>query len=98
MREKELRESAICNICDNKIMACGMPLFWKMKIERHGIKADAVQRQQGLTMILGGHAPLAAAMGPDEEMTEILLKKNITVCEDCASKPLHLYNVLEDDL
>lgn len=83
MKEKELRECATCAVCGRKIGACGMPLFWRVRIERHGIKAAPVQRQTGLAQAMGS-AALAAAMGPDEEMTAPLMDPvTMTVCEAC---------------
>ena len=87
MKEKELREAADCALCGKKIGASGIPMFWRVTIERHGVKLDAVQRQQGLTMMLGGHAGLAMVMGADEEMTIPMMDPvTITVCEDCGTK------------
>ena len=87
MKEKELREAADCALCGKKIGAFGIPMFWRVKIERHGVKLDAVQRQQGLTMMLGGHAGLAMVMGADEEMTIPMMEPvTITVCETCGTK------------
>jgi hypothetical protein len=87
MKEKELREAADCASCGRKIGACGLPVFWRITIERHGVKLDAIQRQQGLTMMLGGHAALAMVMGADEEMTIPMMDPvTITVCEECSVK------------
>jgi hypothetical protein len=86
MKEEELREHAKCNVCGKGIGASGLPMFWTVRVERHGLKADAIQRQTGLTMMLGGHAGLARVMGPDEEMTTPLMDPvELTVCETCAS-------------
>lgn len=85
MKEKELREHATCSLCRKPVMASGLPLFWTLKIERFGIKLDAVKRQQGLTMMLNGHAALAAVMGRDEDMAEsVMAPVTVTVCETCA--------------
>jgi hypothetical protein len=85
VKEKELRECATCAICGNKIGRSGMQMFWRVRIERHGIDEGAVQRATGLGMMLG--AGLAAVMGPDEEMTKPLMDPvTRTVCEDCGTK------------
>lgn len=85
MRESELRKRAKCNLCGKLIGHTGLPLFWTVRIERYGIDMAAVRRQTGLTMMLGGHVALAAAMGPDEEMaTRIGDAVTLTVCERCA--------------
>lgn len=47
---------------------------------------DALQRQQGLGMMLGGHGDLAMVMGPDEDMAEAITDVEITLCEECASR------------
>ena len=90
MKEMELRKHAICSLCSNKIMATGIPLFWRVTVERFGVKIDAVQRQQGLTMMLGGSAMLANVMGADEEMTMSMMEPiTLTVCESCAVSNNH---------
>lgn len=85
MKEKELREHAKCSLCNNFVVKSGLPLFWKVSIERFGMDLKAIERQQGLTMMLGGYAALAAAMGPDENMAQPVMDKVVlTVCETCA--------------
>ena len=54
MKEKELRERTTCAVCRRKIGHTGLPLFWTVKIERHGVDVKAVNRQQGLAMFFGG--------------------------------------------
>lgn len=86
MKERELRQHASCNLCGRKIGESGLPLFWVVSIERHGIKADVVRRQTGLAMMMGS-AALAQAMGPDEDMTMPIMEPvRITVCEPCSTK------------
>ena len=84
MKEKELRENAKCKMCGKGIGHTRLPLFWRVKIQRYGIKIDALERQQGLTMMLGGHALLAQVMGPDEDMADKISEVEITLCEKCA--------------
>ncbi len=87
MKERELRECATCAVCGEKIGKSGLPMFWRVRIERHGIKLDAVRRQSGLTDLLGGSAVLAMAMGADEEMTLPMMEPvALTVCESCCTK------------
>jgi hypothetical protein len=90
MKERELREHTTCTICKKKIGHTGLPLFWTARIQRHGLKRDALMRQQGLAMMLGGSGALAMAMGPDEEMTETLEDVELTLCEDCAMPLMEL--------
>ena len=87
MKEMELRQHADCSLCGKKIGASGMPMFWRVSVERFGVKMDVVNRQQGLTMMLGGSARLAQVMGADEDMTMPLMEKTVlTVCETCCTK------------
>lgn len=85
MKESELRLHATCSLCKEKIGHAGVPLFWTVRIERHGIDMRAVQRQTGLAMMLGGNVAIAGAMGPDEDMTTPMMDPvTLTVCERCA--------------
>lgn len=86
MKEAELRAHATCNLCGKKVLHTGLPLFWRVKIERFGINKPAVDRLQGMTMFFGGNAGLASVMGADEDLASpVMDAKTITVCEDCAT-------------
>ncbi len=85
MKEAELREVCKCILCGNKIMHDGLPLFWRVRVERYGLKADAIGRQQGLSVLIG-HAQLAQVMGPDEDMAEKFFSIEVTICETCGSE------------
>lgn len=90
MKEKELRAHATCSLCRQKIGASGLPLFYRLTVERFGVKLDAVRRQAGLEMMLGGHVLIAQAMGPDEEMTMPMMEKLVlVVCESCSTETRH---------
>lgn len=85
MKEKELREHSACDLCGKKILASGLPLFWRVTVERFGVDTAACQRQHGLGLMLG--APLASVMGPDEDLAAPVMEpKKITVCETCATE------------
>jgi hypothetical protein len=86
MREDELRKRSTCGLCGKKIGEAGTPMFYTVKVERHIVDLQAVQRQTGLAMMLGGAAPLARVMGPDEEMTKSLPSFEFTVCGGCDTK------------
>jgi len=86
MKEAELRKHATCSICGKKIGESGVPMFWVVTVERFGLNAGAVQRSQGLAMMLGS-ASLGMVMGADEEMTIPMMDKlMLTVCETCCTK------------
>ena len=84
MKEKELRKHAYCSKCKKKVGHTGLPMFWTVETVRHGINPEAVLRQDSLAKMLGGNGTLAAAMGPDEDMSQELLRAQITLCENCA--------------
>jgi hypothetical protein len=85
MKHKDLKPCALCN---QDIMHTGLPLFYKVLIQRYGIDLGAVQRQTGLEMMLGGNAILANIMGPDEDMAKPFSDAvELLVCETCAMRP-----------
>lgn len=57
-----------CVRCHKGVMHTGLSFFYRIKIEHMGIDAQAVQRQAGLEMMMGGHAQLANVMGANEDM------------------------------
>ena len=97
MKEQELRRHAVCSLCQKKVMATGLPLFYRVTVERFGIKLDAVRRQAGLEMMLGGSVALAQAMGTDEEMTMPMMEPVVlVVCEDCSTAQSHCVAALAE--
>lgn len=86
MKERELRAHATCSMCRKKIGESGVPLFYRVTLERFGVKLDAVRRQTGLEMMLNGHVAIAQAMGPDEDMAVPVMEKLVlVVCESCST-------------
>ena len=86
MKESELRKHATCAMCGSKVLEQGIPLFWRVKVERFGIDLQAINRLQGLTMMLGS-AELAAAMGTGEDLAKPMVDAvTITVCDACCTK------------
>lgn len=84
MKEAELRKHALCDLCAKKIGHSGLPLFWKVTIERFGVDMGAIRRQSGLAVMLGSPT-LASVMGPGEDMAQPVMEpKVLTVCEPCA--------------
>jgi hypothetical protein len=85
MKEQELRESAICGFCQKKIGQASRPIFYRVRLERYMLNPGAIERQMGLTALLGGSALLAQVMGTDEDMaTSIMEPELFTVCDDCS--------------
>lgn len=90
MKKAELLKHSTCDVCNRSIGACGLPLFWRVTIERFGIDLRAVRRQDGLAQFMG-NSVLADVMGPDEDLALPVLDapKVATVCEECAlNKPV----------
>jgi hypothetical protein len=89
MKEEELRKHAKCSMCGKGIGHTGLPFFWTLAADRYGIDFKAMRRQDGLAAYLGGHAGLAAVLGPNEDMAEKIMDTvTLTLCEDCAMKPI----------
>lgn len=88
MKEPELRKHANCSICGKGIMHAGLPLFYRVTVERFGIDIQATKRQQGLGMMLS--PALAMVMGPDEDIAKPMMGPAIvTVCENCGTGANH---------
>jgi hypothetical protein len=85
MKAEELRKYAVCSICRKKLGETGLPLFYKVTIERFGIDLAAVNRQAGLEQMIG-NPRIAQAMGTDSEMTVKLLEPTVlSICEPCST-------------
>ena len=84
MKRAELLKHAKCSLCGKGIGHTGLPLFWRLTVERFGVDIRAAQRQDGLGAFLGSHA-LAAVMGPDEDLAKPMMEAPavLTVCESC---------------
>lgn len=84
MKEAELRKHSNCSLCKQPILSGGLPLFYRVTVERFGVDLTAVRRQSGLAAMIG-HAGIAAAMGPDEDMAKPIMEPVVlTVCEPCS--------------
>ncbi len=66
---------------------------------RYGVDVNAVKRQTGLEMMLGGNATLANVMGPNEDIAKLVTGKmiNLILCEDCAMENTPLAVLAELD-
>lgn len=75
-----------CACCGKGVMHTGLPLFYRVTIERMGVDSQAVQRQHGLEMMLGGQAKIAHVMGENADMgLPIGAARKGLLCEKCAS-------------
>jgi ribosomal protein L34E len=89
MKRDELMKHAKCTHCGKGVGHTGLPLFWKVTMERFGVDMRAAQRQDGLGVAMGSHA-LAAVMGPDEDLAKPMQDKPhvATLCETCVMHPI----------
>lgn len=95
LREKELREAAICAKCGKKIGETGIPLFYLVTIERHGVDRKAILRQAGLEALVGS-VMIAQALSPNDDMTEPIMERGtITICEPCAGHEMMVHELAE---
>jgi hypothetical protein len=88
-----IRLGMCCDRCSKKVTDSGLPLFWRVTVDRHGIDAAALQRAVGLEMLVG--QPLASVMGPDEELTKQLMEpRELILCEPCGLKEWLVVNAM----
>ena len=84
----KLSEIKKCGKCGKGVMHTGLPLFWKVTIERFGIDKAACDRRHGLELVLGGGqvgARLAGVMGPDEDIANPVMDEKVLILwEKCA--------------
>lgn len=74
-----------CAICRKGLMHTGLPLFWRVSIERMAVDVRKVREQAGLEMMLGS-VPLARVMGNDSNLAKPVHEQptELLVCEHCA--------------
>jgi hypothetical protein len=77
-----------CANCGKGVMHSGLPLAWKLKVERVGINAQAIQREHGLEMMMGGNVALARVFSPERDFGTLLSSKSLILCEPCVMSAL----------
>ncbi len=84
MKEAELANHLTCSLCGKLFTHTGLPLFWRVTIDRFGVDAQAARQQVGLSMMVGS-MQIARAMGLDEDIAQPMMEPvTLTVCETCA--------------
>lgn len=87
MNRQELLNATQCAICCKPFGHAGLPLFWRVTVERYGVDMAAVRRQDALGSFMGNQA-LADVMGSERVLASpIGDPKTVTVCETCALEP-----------
>src|SRR5262249_28495122 len=92
MKHKDFKP---CALCCKGVMHAGHILFLRVTMYRIGFRRDAVQRAQGMELMMGGNALLANIMGPNEDLAECLDgRRDLLVCGACLDKHPVLYTLL----
>lgn len=82
-----------CAICGRGVLHAGLPLFWRVSLQRMGVDMAAVRQTAGLEMMLGS-VPLARALGPDPDIASPIGEgRTIVVCERCAGEQTSVYQL-----
>lgn len=84
-----------CIMCGKGVMHTGVPLFYRVKIERLGILANEVQRTSAMEQFMGGNVAIARAFH-DPELTRVVMPE-VTglVCEPCSTENYPLAMLVE---
>lgn len=87
VKQRGLRKCAMCGL---GVMHCGLPIFFRLKIQRYGIDMRAVQAQHGLEQMIG-NAVIASVLGTDADLAKpINDEQDLFICETCSQKPVML--------
>lgn len=78
LKENELSP---CVICGQEHTA---PVFYRVTVENCVFDANAMTRQIGLGMAMGGNAAIAQVLGPNEDMAKVVSTETKIVCLNCA--------------
>lgn len=98
MRAEEFTK---CKGCGKGVAHTGLPIFWRVKIERMGIDGNAVRQTDAMERYFGGHAGGSmgqSALAVSRVFQDPIIAKPIDgiepvtalLCETCSTKPLPL--------
>lgn len=73
-----------CVLCGKGVMHTGLPLFYRVKIERLGINVGEVQRAHGMEQFFGGAVGVARVFHDPDLTTVVMPEVEMLVCEDCS--------------
>jgi len=95
MNEKELIEKSKCAGCGKPFGHTGLPLFWRLKIERIGVRVDALRRHDAMATFLGSRE-LAGVFSTESTLTDPVMEAvEITLCEECALSDVNIMVLAE---
>lgn len=94
LKERDLIRLGPCRVCGKSLLEHdGGLTFYRLAISRGIFDPSALRRQVGLALQLGG--PLAAVMGPDEDLAKIFDGPHeVVVAEACALRLGHLLDLI----
>lgn len=74
-----------CAKCGKGVMHTGLPLFYRVRIERMGIDLNAVRTQHGLELMLGSPA-IADVFSPHNAIANPIPDSlvEVLICETCS--------------
>ena len=75
----KLSELKPCDLCNGPVV----PMIYKVKLERHFIKADKTNCQLGMAQLMGGSVQLSSIMGTNEDVTQEIDSFEMTLCQTC---------------
>jgi hypothetical protein len=76
-----------CANCGKGVAHTGLPLFWRVRIERMGIDNVAVQQTHAMEGFFMGNVVIARAFQDPEIAKPITPGTTVLVCEECALRP-----------
>lgn len=90
MKASELRP---CDLCGRGLMHDGVPLLWRVRLERLGIDRRAVQQAAAMELHFGGAVRLARMFADPEVAISVGEARTILVCEACAGETTSVYRL-----
>lgn len=85
----------LCAHCGKGVAHTGIPIFWRVTVERMGIDRIAVQQTAGMEQFFGGQVAIARAFQDPDIAKPIVPGDTFLVCERCALEPHLLAQIAE---
>lgn len=89
MRAGELQP---CALCGQGVMHNGVPLFWRIELQRLGVDLAAARQVAGMETFFGNVA-LARVFTDPEIASPVGEARTILVCESCAGEATSVYRL-----
>lgn len=81
-----------CALCGKGVMHGGLPLFWRVSLERMGVDLAAA-RQMLATETFFGNVALARVFTDPQIATPVAAARIVLVCESCAGEMTSVYQL-----